>query len=108
MLIPAITVVSHIDFDTNQPLVSKNIVIQYAKETRSIDEHLHNLYDVIGSGKGVLFQNGAPAQDIIWSKAYRVSRTIYKDKSGKEVNFVPGQIWVEILPIGNTLNYESQ
>ena len=98
----------HIDFDTNQPLVSKNIVIQYAKETRSIDEHLHNLYDVIGSGKGVLFQNGAPAQDIIWSKANRVSRTIYKDKSGKEVNFVPGQIWVEILPIGNTLNYESQ
>lgn len=96
----------HIDFNTQQPIVTKNVVIQYAKETRSIDEHLHNLYDVIGSGKGVLMQNGTK-QDITWTKSNRTSRTVFRDAAGKEVNFVPGQIWIEILPIGNIISYEG-
>lgn len=95
-----------IDFDTKEPISAKNIVIQYAKETRSVDEHLHNLYDVIGSGKGILFQNGTK-MDITWSKLSRTSRTVFKDTNGNEVNFVPGIIWVEILPIGSTINYEN-
>ncbi len=97
----------HIDFNTGEQLFAKNIVIQFAKESRSIDEHGHNLYEVIGTGTGVLIQNGV-RQDITWSKANRLSRTIFKDTSGKEINFVPGMIWVEILPIGNKINYEGQ
>ena len=98
---------AHIDFNTQKPITTKNIVIEFAKESRSIDEHLHNLYEVIGSGKGVLMQNGTK-QDITWTKSNRTSRTVFRDSAGKEVNFVPGQIWVEILPIGNTVNYEGQ
>ncbi len=94
----------HIDFNTKKALTAKNIVIQFAKETRSVDEHMHNLYDVIGSGTGMLIQNGVKT-DITWSKTNRISRTIFKDKSGKEVNFVPGNVWVEILPTGNTVSY---
>ncbi|MCL4384473.1 DUF3048 domain-containing protein [Patescibacteria group bacterium] len=97
----------HIDFDTGKPLTTKNLVIEYAKETRNIDEHMHNLYDVVGTGKGVLLQNGAPAQEITWSKPNRTARTIFRDKNNKEVNFVPGPIWIEILPLGNPVNYES-
>ena len=37
----------HIDFDTGKTLTTKNLVIEFAKETRNIDEHMHNLYDVI-------------------------------------------------------------
>lgn len=96
----------HVDFNTNTQLSAKNIVIQYTKETRSIDEHAHNLYEVIGTGTGVFFQNGE-VTEITWSKANRTARTIYKDKSGKEVNFVPGQIWVEILPINSKVSYEG-
>lgn len=94
----------HIDFNTQKTITSKNIVIQFAKESRSIDDHLHNLYAVIGNGDGVLIQNGIKT-DITWAKANRVSRTIFKDKSGKEVNFIPGNIWVEILPIGTEVSY---
>jgi len=97
----------HIDFNTGTQLSTKNVVIQFVKESRSIDEHLHNLEAVIGTGTGVLFQNGT-ATPITWAKANRVSRTIFKDKSGKEVNFVPGQIWVEVLPIGSLVTYEGQ
>lgn len=97
----------HLDFNTGEVLSAKNIVIQFAKDTRGIDEHGHNLYEVIGSGKGMLYQNGT-SQEITWSKANRLSRTIFKDSSGKEINFVPGRIWIEILPIGNKISYEGQ
>jgi hypothetical protein len=96
-----------IDFNTQEPLYTKNLVVQYTKETRAVDVHGHLLYDLIGSGTGILYQNGG-RQEITWSKANRISRTIYKDKSGAEVNFVPGMVWVEILPIGNKINYEGQ
>lgn len=94
----------HIDFNTGKAITAKNIVIQFTKETRSVDEHLHNLYAVVGSGDGVLIQNGEKTE-ITWSKANRLSRTIYKDKSGKEINFVAGNIWVEILSLNTEVSY---
>lgn len=94
----------HIDFNTGKAITAKNIVLQFVKETRSIDEHLHNLYGVIGTGTGVLLQNGEKTE-ITWSKANRLSRTIFKDKSGKEINFVAGNVWVELLPIGTEVSY---
>lgn len=97
---------SHIDFNTQKQISAKNVLIQYAKESRSIDEHLHNLYDVVGKGTGVLFQNGEKTE-ITWSKTNRTSRTVFKDASGKEINFVPGNIWIEILPIGSKVSYEN-
>ena len=96
-----------IDFNIQKQLAVKSVVVQYAKETQHVDDHGHLLYGMIGTGKGYLFQNGTKV-DITWAKANRVSRTIYKTTDGKEVNFVPGMVWVEILPIGNTVNYEGQ
>jgi hypothetical protein len=96
----------HVDFNSKSVLSAKNIVVQFAKESRSIDEHMHNLYEVVGTGDGYLFQNGTKV-DITWSKPTRTSRTIFKDKSGKEVNFIPGQIWVEIIPKGTSVTYEG-
>ena len=96
-----------VDFNNQQQLSTKNLIIQFAKESRSIDEHAHNLYAVVGSGTGFYFSNGQKTE-ITWSKADRQAGTIFKDKlSGKEINFVPGQIWVEILPIGNKISYEG-
>jgi hypothetical protein len=93
-----------IDFNVSKPITAKNIIVQFVKETRSVDEHLHNLYAVIGKGTGVLIQNGQKTE-VTWSKANRASRTIYKDENGKEINFVAGNIWVEILPIGTEISY---
>lgn len=96
-----------VDFNNQQQISTKNLIIQFAKESRSIDEHAHNLYAVVGSGTGFYFSNGQKTE-ITWTKADRQARTIFKDKlSGKEINFVPGQIWVEILPLGNKISYEG-
>jgi hypothetical protein len=94
----------HMDFDTKQQLAASNIVVQFAKETSLNDYGKHLYYDVIGSGTGYVFQNGT-AQEVTWKKATQKSRTIFSDKSGKEFIFTPGKIWVEILPIGNKVEY---
>lgn len=97
--------VEGLDHNTKETITTKNIVIQFVKESRSVDEHAHNLYDVIGTGSGSLIQNGTKTE-ITWTKANRASRTIYKDKkTNKEINFIPGNVWVEIIPIGNTVSY---
>lgn len=96
----------HTDFNTGEVITAKNIVFQFVKESRSVDEHMHNLYEVIGSGTGYLFQNGDKI-DITWTKASRTARTIFKDKNGQEVKFVPGTIWVEIVSKNTTVNYED-
>lgn len=88
----------HVDLDTKSTLSASNLVIQYVKETGPLDEHKHMLYDVIGQGDGIIFQNGL-SEPIKWKKANQKSRTIFTNKSGKEISFVPGQVWVELLPL---------
>ncbi|MFA6518815.1 MAG: DUF3048 domain-containing protein [Candidatus Shapirobacteria bacterium] len=96
----------HIDFVDGQVISTKNLLVQFVPEIKSIDVHGHNLYKVVGSGKGILFQNGSK-EEITWSKASRTARTIYKNASSKEVDFVPGKIWIELLPFGNQISYEA-
>jgi hypothetical protein len=96
----------HIDFNTGEVLTTKNVVIQFVKETRSVDTHGHNLYGIIGQGSGLVFLNGTKTE-VTWSKATRAGRTIFKDKAGQEIKFVPGQVWIEILPIATAISYEG-
>lgn len=94
----------HIDFDTKEQLSAANVIVQLVKETQLGDYGKHLYYDVIGSGTGTVFRNGV-AVDVSWKKAKQKDRTIFTDKAGKEIVFVPGNIWVEILPIGNKVEY---
>jgi hypothetical protein len=96
--------VAHMDFDTKLQLSASNVIVQFAKETQLGDYGKHLYYDVIGSGTGLVFQNGS-ATEVTWKKAAQKSRTIFTDKSGKEIVLTPGNIWVEILPIGNKVVY---
>ena len=55
-------------------------------------------------GRAIVFQNGV-VSEVTWKKPTQKARTIFSDKSGKEIVFTPGKIWVEILPIGNKVEY---
>jgi len=93
----------HLDLEGEQ-LKAKNVVIQFAKETGPVDEHLHLLYQTKGEGKALIFQDGKVIQGS-WQKKDRTSRTRFYDASGKEVVFNRGQIWIEVLPTGTVVNY---
>jgi len=96
--------IAHTDLETEEQLQAKAVVVLFAKETGPVDDHMHLLYTNIGSGKGLLFQDGV-ATKITWQKLDRTARTVFSDESGKEITFTRGQIWVEMVPIGTPVQY---
>lgn len=96
----------HLDKNTGKQLEVKNVVIVYSRESSANDGYPggHILYKLTGSGKGLVFQDGRVI-DITWSKKNEESRMKFYDETGKELSLLRGQIWVEILPIGNKVTY---
>lgn len=94
-----------VDHENNEPLTTKNIVIEYTQEKGPLDGHMHMWYGVEGNGKALVFQDGK-AIEALWSKPLSSGRTVYTNaKTGKEIPFVRGRIWVEILAIGAKVSY---
>lgn len=96
--------VASLDHNSDEPLVFTNVVVQFTKEIPTGDLEKHIVYEVIGSGKALIFQDGV-ATPATWSKASSKARTIYKDLKGAVIAFTPGPIWVSILPLGNDVTY---
>lgn len=94
----------HIDLENKQQLEAKNLVFVFVKEEGPVDKELHMLYTVTGEGKALVFQNGEVISGT-WEKTTGKDRLIVKDSKGSEISFVRGQIWVEVLPSGNKINY---
>jgi len=94
----------HTDLTTGKQLTAKNVVIVMAKEKGPVDRNLHMFYTTTGTGKAYVFQNGEAIEGT-WEKDSRTDRTKFFDKSGKEISFVRGPVWIEIVPAGNTINY---
>ncbi len=98
---------AHLDKNTGKPLEAKNVVIVFANESEANDGYEHGqhlLYKIIGSGNGLVFQNGK-AMKITWNKKTEESSMKFFDETGKEVSLVRGVIFVEILPTGNKVTY---
>jgi len=91
-----------IDLSTGLQQSAKNVVIQFVKETGPVDEHLHMLYEVTGTGKALLFQDGNVVPGT-WTKTTPAARTKFVLDGGKEVQFNRGMIWVELVPSGNNI-----
>lgn len=92
-----------LEFDNSQ-LTAKNVVVEFVQEKGPVDTEKHMFYQVIGQGDAIIFQNGTAIKGT-WKKATQTSRTIFMDSNGKEISFVRGRIWIEALPIGNTVDY---
>ncbi|HJX59119.1 MAG TPA: DUF3048 domain-containing protein [Patescibacteria group bacterium] len=94
----------HTDLETKTQLSAKNVVILFAKERGPVDRNLHMFYTTTGTGKALIFQNGVAIEGT-WKKEARTSRTKFMDEKGKEISFVRGPVWIEIVPAGNSVNY---
>jgi len=94
------------DKNTGKPVEAKNVIVVFAKESPANDgyEGGHILYKLTGSGDGLLFQDGK-AIKVTWQKADEETRMKFYDENDKEMSIVGGKVWVEILPIGNKVNY---
>ncbi|MBI5127532.1 DUF3048 domain-containing protein [Candidatus Roizmanbacteria bacterium] len=96
----------HIDKATGKPLTAKNIVIMFAKESPANDgyEGGHILYRVVGNGDALIFHDGKVIKGT-WSKEEEEDQLKFFDNEDEEVSIVRGQVFVEILPIGNKVAY---
>jgi hypothetical protein len=92
------------DLVTKEQLSAKNVVILFARERGPVDRNLHMFYTTTGTGKALIFQNGE-AIESSWKKDSATSRTKFTDENGKEISFVRGTTWIEVVPAGNEIEY---
>lgn len=95
------------DLNNNQQLTAKNVIVQFTQESSANDGYLgdiHLLYKTEGVGKALIFKHGW-AYEGTWQKEDRVSRTRFFDKFGEEIPLAPGNVWIEIVPMGMEVSY---
>ncbi|OGE73200.1 hypothetical protein A3H18_05750 [Candidatus Daviesbacteria bacterium RIFCSPLOWO2_12_FULL_38_10] len=98
---------NHMDLNNNQQLSAKNVVIEFQREANANDGYpgnVHLLYGTTGSGKALIFQNGNAIEGK-WVKNSRLARSKYLDKTGKEIEFIKGQIWIQTVPEGSKVSF---
>lgn len=101
----------HTDLNNKKQLSPMNVIVQFQKESAANDGYpgnAHRLYANKGpqapSGEALIFMNGKVIKGT-WNKANRLAREVFKDESGKEISFVPGQIWIQTVPEGSSVTY---
>lgn len=94
------------DAETQSEVMAKTVIVQFEKETNVGDKKNHLSYQTLGTGQAEIYRDG---QRILatWSKQSSRSRTKYFDSAGVPVELNRGQIWVEIVPSGNTVSYQT-
>lgn len=97
----------HMDLNTNKQLSTRNLVVQFMKESRANDGYegnAHLIYGNKGQGKALIFQDGKVIVGT-WTKANRLAREKFLDEKGQEISFNRGVIWIETVPDGVTVTY---
>lgn len=90
----------HTDRNTEHQLSAKNVVVLRMRESSANDGYeggVHRLYGNKGTGEAIVFQDGEEKEGR-WEKDGREGRTIVT-VDGDEVEFNPGTIWFEIVPL---------
>ena len=91
----------HKDRQTKSQISVKNVIIEITSKEKVLDRKGRLDIQTIGSGKGILFQNGK-SQTITWKKSTTKGRTIYKNKFGSEIKLVRGNTWITVVPKGHS------
>ena len=97
-----------IDMDTNKQIAVKNVVLETVTRVDSTESYGSitkpiSLYTLTGTGPALIFQNGNAIKGT-WKKTGS-DRTRYYDASGKEVSFVAGETWVQLVETGSQITY---
>ena len=91
----------HMDPGTGQQITAATILVQFQEESPANDGYPGNvrlLYGTLGTGQAKIIQNGQVIEGA-WRKTDRWSRTLFRDRYGREVRLQPGKIWVETVPL---------
>jgi hypothetical protein len=92
--------VKQTDWTTGEDIVTKNIIITFAKNYTLDDGENKDRQGLsnVGDLKGYYITNGK-AIEIVCSKSSRASKTVYKDLAGNEIEVNDGNTFIQICPI---------
>lgn len=92
----------HADKTTGKRIKMKNIVVQYASMS-VIDSEGRLKVDMVGQGKGMLFQGGKQYA-ITWKKQSETGLTRYYQETGEPITFMPGKTWIHVVDRNTIVN----
>lgn len=84
--------------------VTPSVVIAMIVSQSTMSDNYHQAIATIDSGNAVIFQNGT-ATEATWHKSSQASQLIFRDSSGNELKFTPGQIWIAAVPQYGSIEY---
>ena len=91
----------------NNNQVKVSVVAVMRAESHMIEPPNYNEVNVQGEGVAKIYQNGEEIQGF-WKKTgnYTNSKLTFSDASGKEIEFTPGKIWIEIVEPNTEVKWE--
>jgi hypothetical protein len=98
--------IKEIDKNNNNQ-VKVSVVAVMRAESHMIEPPNYNEVDVQGEGEAKIYQNGEEIKGS-WKKTgnYSNSELTFLDSSGKEIEFTPGKIWIEIVEPNTEIKWE--
>lgn len=95
----------HTDRLTNEQIRVKNVAVQFIP-TSLLEESSGRLdVETIGEGKAIIFRDGLTFVGT-WKKETAEERTRFFTEDGKEVEFIPGNIWIQVAPDDRVIEYQ--
>lgn len=89
-----------IDALYGQDIAIDNLVVQRVPQEKVLDREGRLSIEITGEGDAVIFQQGKVIVGR-WKKPARNAPTQFFDGRGKKIIFVPGNVWIEIVPRGH-------
>jgi hypothetical protein len=94
------------DANNGQELRAKVVIVRLTVETPVGDKKNHLYQGIVGKGKLLLFQDGKVVEGT-WERKTEEALDIFKDTKGEIIKLNRGQIWVQLVPSENKINYSS-
>ncbi len=86
----------HLDREDGQ-IAPSVVVVMKVNESTVMQDGYREVITTIGSGSGVIFQNGT-AQEVTWHKDSKLGQVYFTDANGNNVALVRGQTWITAIP----------
>lgn len=84
--------------DCGEPTqITPSVVVAMFVQESLMSDNYHENITTTGTGSAIVFQNG-DAIEATWTKASANSQIVFRDMTGNEIKFTPGQLWISAVP----------
>lgn len=95
----------HVDLLTGEQHRVRNVVLIFVPQWRIVDDPKGRMeVETVGEGEALVFLDGTVIEGR-WERTIEGAEMRFVDETGEEIAFNEGNIWIEVLAPGQTVNY---